>query len=47
MEFTWPTGNTQGSPSDVSNSVRQIMEGISNAMADDETVKRIMSGMMG
>lgn len=51
VHLNMPTGaiviHTQGSPSDVSNSVRQIMEGISNAMADDETVKRIMSGMMG
>jgi cell wall-associated NlpC family hydrolase len=39
--------HTQGSPSDVSNSVRQIMEGISEAMADNEMIKRIMSGVMG
>lgn len=39
--------HTQGSPSDVSNAVRQIMQGISEAMANDEMVKRIMSGVMG
>jgi len=39
--------HTQGSPSDVSNAVRQIMAGISEAMADNEMVKKIMSGVMG
>jgi cell wall-associated NlpC family hydrolase len=37
--------NTTGSTSDVSNSVRQIMAGVSQAMADDETLKKIMAGV--
>jgi hypothetical protein len=37
--------HTSGSASDVSNNVRQIMAGVSQAMADDETLKKIMSGV--
>ncbi len=37
--------HTNGSATDVSNNVRQIMAGISQAMADDETLKKIMAGV--
>lgn len=39
--------HSQGTATDVSNNVRQIMAGISQAMADDDMVKKIMSGVMG
>lgn len=39
--------HANGTASDVSNSVRQIMEGISEAMADNEMVQKIMAGVMG
>ena len=37
--------HTNGSASDVSNNVRQIMAGVSQAMAEDETLKKIMAGV--
>ena len=37
--------HTNGSASDVSNNVRQIMAGVSQAMADDETLRKIMAGV--
>jgi hypothetical protein len=39
--------HTQGSPSDVSNAVRQIMSGIRDAMAEDEMIAKIQQGVMG
>ena len=37
--------HTSGSSTDVSNNVRQIMAGVSQAMTDNETLKKIMSGV--
>ena len=37
--------HTNGSATDVSNNVRQIMSGVSQAMADNETLKKIMAGV--
>ena len=37
--------HTNGTASDVSNNVRQIMAGVSAAMAEDETLKKIMAGV--
>jgi cell wall-associated NlpC family hydrolase len=39
--------HTNGSPSDVSANVRQIMQGVSEAMAENEMVQKIMQGVMG
>jgi hypothetical protein len=39
--------HTQGSPSDVSNAVRQIMAGIRDAMSEDAMIQKIQQGVMG
>lgn len=39
--------HTQGSPSDVSNAVRQIMAGVRDAMAEDAMIAKIQQGVMG
>jgi cell wall-associated NlpC family hydrolase len=39
--------HTQGSPSDVSNAVRQIMAGIRDAMVEDDMIQKIQQGVMG
>lgn len=39
--------HTNGSPADVSGNVRTIMQGITEAMADNDMVQKIMAGVMG
>jgi cell wall-associated NlpC family hydrolase len=39
--------HTSGSASDVSSNVRTIMQGVTEAMADNEMVQKIMAGVMG
>ena len=49
VNLNFPQGaiviHTTGSATDVSNNVRQIMEGVTRAMDDNETLKKIMSGV--
>ena len=51
VQLNMPPGaiviHTQGSATDASNAVRQIMEGISQAMSENELIKQIMEGVMG
>jgi hypothetical protein len=39
--------HANGTASDVSNAVRQIMSGISESMADNEMIQKIQQGVMG